>query len=171
MNKLEVNVKRFLVAILLCFAVSTANANDMHAVVTITIAAVDTAAGAVVADTAFSGEIDIRGFRYLQFYSSIDTILNSGLMLNYTNDTFFVDLQTSADRIVWTDIHEVDTFLTGGTSFSPLNLDADATVFGNWIRCRFIYLGDALAADQPDSLGNVRAARAKLWVMPKGGSN
>lgn len=166
-------MKNLLICLVLLAIGGQVSANDLNATFTRTIIVADTISGAVVADTAFSPWMNLRGARYVQFYSELTTN-GSGLLPIYTNDTFFVDVQISArkwgptENVIST-IFEIDTFLTVGTSFSPLNLDADATVFGNWIRARLIYLGDAIAADQPDSLGNVRTARLKLWVMPKGG--
>ncbi|MCK4783466.1 MAG: hypothetical protein KAV87_06925 [Desulfobacteraceae bacterium] len=144
-------------------------ANDLNAKLTHTIVAADTAATAVILDTAFSSEMDIRGARYLHFFSEI-AANGTGTLPGYADDTFFVDLQTSArggTKGTW-DVHEVDTFLTVGVSWSVLLLDADATVFGNKVRARVIYKA-INAAYTPDSLGNVRTAKLKLWVMPKGG--
>lgn len=142
-----------------------AGANDLQVVLSHTIVAADTIATAVICDTAESPIVDIRDSRYVQFFSTIEA---SGVTVvpGYTNDSFHVDFMTSADRSTWI-VHEIDTFLTIGSSWSPLNMDADATVFGNWAKARVIYRTAAIAADQPDSVGNVRGVKLKLWYMLK----
>lgn len=160
-------MKRFLLAILLCFAVNT-QANDLTAIMIDSIAGADTAAETVRLDTTFSESMDVRGYRFLQFYSVLSA-LEPFSDTNFVDDTFFVNVQTSADKLVWL-THEVDTFLANGSQWSILNLDADATVYGNWARAMIIHW-DTLGADSPGLEDNVYKKKLKLWVIPKGGSN
>lgn len=137
--------------------------NDLSVDLVHTIIAADTVSGDSIMDTAYTPVERVHGSRYIQFFSTIDY---KGTPLIYTNDTFFVDVLSSADKITW-DVNEVDTFLTVGSSWSPLILDADADVFGNYIKGRLIYKTAPLGGDQPDSLGNVRGIKLKLWYMLK----
>ena len=141
-----------------------AGANDLTAYYDITHAAADTVGGDSIVDTVYSPAVNISQSRYVQFFSTIEADGNASLP-TWDDDTFFVDFMTSADKSTW-DVHQVDTLLAAGSSWSPLNLDADATVFGNWARSRLIYKA-VLGADCPDSLGNVRAANLKLWYILK----
>jgi len=156
-------VKKILLIVLLLLPTMVFS-NDLEVKYSFTVAAADTVAGDSLVDTTYSSVGDIRGNRYLQFFSTIEANGN-GALPGYSNDTFFVDFMTSADRVTW-DVHQIDTFLTVGSSWSPLNLDADATVFGNWGKVRLIYKSVRVAT-QPDSLGNVRKAKLKLWYMLK----
>lgn len=143
-----------------------AMANDLTVNYKFTVGAADTVAGGSLVDTTYSNVHSIAGARYVQFFSTVERDGN-GTLPGYSDDTFFVDFLTSADKSTWS-VHQVDTFLAIGSSWSPLNLDADATVFGNYGKARLIYKSKR-AATQPDSLGHVRKAKMKLWYMLKGG--
>lgn len=159
-------MKRLLTVLALMSVVGSVSANDLRATIVDSIAVADTVGASTRIDTAVTPAMDIRGVRYLQFFSKLVPYGNA-TDTNWASDTFFVDVLSSADRITWK-VHQVDTFLTSDSSWSPLNLDADATVFGNWIKGRVIHW-DSLEATGPGLLANTYSKELQLWVIPKGG--
>ncbi len=142
----------------------SANANDIRVILTDSISAADSVGAAPRADTVYSPVMSLQGSRYVQFFARIGVDRYSA-DTNWTADTFFVDFQTSADQETWI-THEVDTFLANGSSYSPLNIDADAVVFGNYGRARFIHW-DSLEATGTALFGNVYRKELQLWVILK----
>lgn len=158
-------MKRILLIALLTLVIcGQVGATDIRVVLVDSIVAADTAITSTRADTVYSSAMRLEYFRFLQFYSKAVPFSNFA-DTNWATDTFFVDFQTSENRIHWV-THEIDTFLTTDSSYSPLNLDCDATVFGNWGRIRFIHW-DSMETTQPGLFENAYRKELELWVIPK----
>lgn len=148
--------KWVLVLLLLC---GSASANDLTAVYVDNISVADTVAASERHDTAYSGVMDITGMTNLRFFVNLSAGIND---TNWTNDSFFLKFQHSFDMSNW-HVCEVDTLLDVGSGWSPLNLSAADSVYGNWGRLMLIHK-DILEADAPDLLNNNYYKTAKLWI-------
>jgi len=137
-------------------------ATDVEAIFVDTIIVADTIANAVNSDTVYSPAFRMSN-RFFTFYQKVEGIPLYPAIIR-TTDTFFFCLQHSFDLINWITIAtELDTLTAIGQGASTTNLDRDATILGTFGRLRVIYWDDA-EADKPDSLGNIRAIKAKLYI-------
>ncbi|MCK5603415.1 hypothetical protein KAR91_16135 [Candidatus Pacearchaeota archaeon] len=140
----------------------------------------DADTSAVRSDTLFSPSFDIRYGRMFRF--AVDVGASPlGLDTNFVNDSLFVFLQVSPDRIRWR------TLLAGGTvvgldtialtakaadsAVFPVDTLADMfykvqadSVLGNWGRFMFIYEDEL---DDDDIGGNTYYRRYTGWIFPK----
>lgn len=138
-------------------------ANDLSVVYTDGIGA-DMAAETVRDDTVYTNWIDIRGFNSVHFYSKLSPY-GSYSDTNFADDTFWVIIQTSFDRI-GLKTHLIDTFLTTDSSWSALKLNTSDYIFGNWMRGMLIHW-DTLGADSPGLEDNEYSKKLEVWIAPK----
>ena len=113
-------------------------------------------------DTAWTPSMRVHGFRYIIAVPqlvSYDT--------NWVEDTIIVSFQYSWDNINWSIPIPVDTLWPSAAAFGVTSVitDADATVFGNYIRGMFVFR-DSIEAEV-DIQGNVYVSKYRLWVAPK----
>lgn len=149
-------------AVLLLFA-GLAAANDLSLVFTDSIVPADSADER--ADTAYTSAVMLDpSLGRFQFYSKIEAYSNKD-DTNWTDDTFFVKLQKSVDGQTWTTSLEIDTFLTNGESFSPLNVSVSDSVYGYYVRGMVVHW-DSIGAGEADSALVNRDAPfyKKVWI-------
>ncbi len=134
-------------------------ANDKTIEYVDTIVIADTIAEAINADTIYTEPMDIRGFNRYQFFYHITPFVE---YMDLTEDTFFVAFEHSFDKLVWREValgKSIDTI----TVWPTMNITTADSIIGNWGRYRVIHR-DSTDADSPDSLGNIRGAKIKLWI-------
>lgn len=140
-------------------------ATDLNVLLIDSIVGADTANAVVRCDTAYSSIERLTGVKVIHFFSVLaaepyhsDT--------NWADDSFFVNFQTSFDRVNW-DVHEVDTFLENGIAWSPLLMNSDSGIFGYWGRAMLIHWDTIGNGDEPDIEDNAYYKRLQLWISLK----
>lgn len=152
-----------ILAVMLPMSAVGSIATDVMAIFVDTVIVADTIANAVNSDTVYSPAFRMDN-RFFTFYQKVEDALLYGASIIRTTDTFFFSLQHTFDLINWITVAaELDTLTAVGQDTSSVILDRDASILGSWGRLRVIYWDDA-EADKPDSLGNVRAAKLKLYI-------
>lgn len=154
-------MKRLLLILMLTALPYVSGANDLSVIYNDSISATDSIAATVRQDTVFTPWVDIRGYKAIHFYSYLVPYFTD---TNWTNDTFFINAQTSFNRI-GLKTYLVDTFLTSDSSWSPLKLNTTDSIFGNWMRGMLIHKDSMEAA--ADIKGNEYKKEFKLWIAPK----
>ncbi len=117
-------------------------AGEMRVIVPDSISVADTNTARV--DTAYSSWVPIQGAQKLQFYTFLRAPFPPAKDTNFANDTFFIDIELSFDKIVVSKLFLVDTMLTTDSGWTGIAddkadlLDADS-LRGNWMRTRVMH--------------------------------
>lgn len=140
-------MKRLIVVLALCLP-TLALAGDMRVVVPDSIAVADTNAARV--DTAYSSWVDIAGAEKLQFYTFLRAPFPPAKDTNFVNDTFFIDIELSFDKIVVSKLFLVDTMVVTdsgwtGVADDKADLLAADSLRGNWMRTRVVHRAPDMA--------------------------
>ncbi len=140
-------MKRLIVVLALCLP-TFALAGDMRVVVPDSIAVADTNAARV--DTAYSPWVTMAGANKLQFFPFLRAPFPPAVDTNFSNDTFFVDVELSFDKIVVSKLFLVDTMITTDSGWAGLaddkaDLLAADSLRGNWMRARVVHRAPDMA--------------------------
>jgi hypothetical protein len=125
-----------------------ASAGDIRVVLPDSIAVADTNAARV--DTAYSSWVSMAGAQKLQFYTFLRPPAPPATDTNFVNDTFFVDIELSFDKIVVSKLFLVDTMVTtdsgwAGVADDKADLLAADSLRGNWMRARVVHRAPDMA--------------------------
>ncbi len=134
-------MKKLILVLVLCLPTFVL-AGDMRVVVPDSISVADTNTARV--DTVYSSWVDMAGAQKLQFYTFLRAPFPPAKDTNFANDTFFIDIELSFDKIVVSKLFLVDTMVTTDSGWTGVAddkvdmLDADS-LRGNWMRTRVVH--------------------------------
>ncbi len=117
-------------------------AGEMRVVVPDSISVADTNTARV--DTVYSSWVRIAGAERLQFYTFLRAPFPPAKDTNFVNDTFFIDIELSFDKIVVSKLFLVDTMVTTdsgwtGVADDKTDLMTPDSLRGNWMRTRVVH--------------------------------
>ena len=139
-------------------------ANDLSTEIRDSFVIADTLAATTRHDTAYTGSMRIHGYRYIIAAPQVVAVDTQ-----FANDTVFASLQYSWDNKTWFADIKVDTVAPGASpswGTTTVIVDADATVFGNYVRGLFVKR-HSLASDDNTFLARTYVTKLKLWVAIK----
>lgn len=140
-------MKKLLILGVCVLIAGVAVANDLSVVFTDSIVAADT--GDVRVDTTYTGSMDISDLDYLTFVAKLSAY-QAFKDTNWTDDTFFVNLQHSFDGQTWTTLAALDTLLDNGTGYSVLQINRTDSILYNQVRGMLIHW-DSIGVGEGDA--------------------
>ncbi len=141
-------MKKLILILGVLFLPALSLAADMRVVVPDSISVADTNTARV--DTVYSSWVDIAGAERLQFFTFMRAPFPPAKDTNFANDTFFIDIELSFDKIVVSKLFLVDTMVTTdsgwtGVADDKADLMEPDSLRGNWMRTRVVHRAPDMA--------------------------
>ena len=153
--------KLFLIMLLSLFAMPIQAGDDFFSIIfEDIITAADT--NTVRTTVLYSPWREMKTGRFLSFASRAEAYSND---TNWGDDSLWFDFQMKFSKSSTILTFEIDTLLTIGDAFSPLLLDADATVLPTFGRFRFTHWDSIGTGDADSALVNTLIPYSKKVTL------